>query len=197
MSRIGLTTSRQGDGLRVAERVVEELKRYIVDEGLVPGTRLPPERVLMEQLGVGRSSVREALRVLSTLGLVEVRHGDGMYVSSPPRFWNTGSKAFFDATEENALRNLAEARLGVEWTAVGLAAERGTDEDFDRLEQFLNEQEQLIPSTPGARWRPLGFELAVAEIAGNAVLTQFEQLLAELWESLSPGLLVSVGRYRE
>jgi GntR family transcriptional repressor for pyruvate dehydrogenase complex len=151
----------------------------------------------MEQLGVGRSSVREALRVLSTLGLVEVRHGDGMYVSSPPRFWNTGSKAFFDASEENALRNLAEARLGVEWLAVGLAAERGTEEDFGRLEQFLDEQERLMESAPGARWRPLGFELGVVEIAGNPVLAQFEQLLAELWESLSPGLLVSVGHYRE
>ena len=197
MSRIGLTTSRQGDGLRVAERVVEELKRYILQAGLLPGTRLPPERVLMEQLGVGRSSLREALRVLSTLGLIDVRHGDGMYVSSPPGFWNTGSRAFFDATEENALRNLAEARLGVEWTAVGLVAERGTDEDFDRLELFLDEQQRLIERTPDARWQPLGFELAVVEITANPVLVQFEQLLAELWQSLSPGLLVSVGHYRE
>lgn len=192
-----MNSRQRSDGLRVAERVVDELKRYILDAGQQPGTRLPAERVLMEQLGVGRSSLREALRVLSTLGLIEVRHGDGMYVSSPPGFWNTASKAFFDATEENALRNLAEARLGVEWTAVGLAAERGTDEDFDRLEQFLNEQEQLIKHAPGARWQPLGFELAVAEIAANPVLVQFEQLLAELWQSLSPRLLVSVGHYRE
>lgn len=185
------------DKSNVPEKIVEEIRRYIDAEGLKPGHRLPPERVLIEQLDVSRSSLREALRVLSTLGLVEVRHGDGIYVSSPPRFWNTASTAFFDASEENALRNLVEARLGVESAIAEAAAERGTEDDFDRLEQFLAGQEAAVERQPDLAWEPLAFELLLADVAGNPVLVEFEQLLAELWRSLSPGLRYSVGHYRE
>ena len=66
----------------VTERVVDELKSYIESNGLEPGAKLPPERVFIEQLNVSRSSLREALRILSTIGMVDVRHGDGMYVAS-------------------------------------------------------------------------------------------------------------------
>lgn len=194
---VDLRSLGPSERIRLPERIVEEIRRFIEESGLAPGTRLPGERQLMERLGVGRSSLREALRVLSTLGLVEVRHGDGMYVARPPRQFIPGTRALFDATEENALRDLVEARLGVELIAAGLAAERGTEEDFARLETFLDEQEAEVERSPDFAWRPLGFELAVAEITGNPLLLEFEQELAELWKALSPSLLVSVGHYRE
>src|SRR5690606_31140835 len=71
-------------GGRVADRAVAEIRRFIESNDLQAGHKLPPERVFIEQLGVSRSSVREALRVLSTMGLIEVRHGDGMYVAQAP-----------------------------------------------------------------------------------------------------------------
>lgn len=192
-----MTVKNWSDKSSIPEQIVEEIRRYIDSEGLAPGRRLPPERLLIEQLNVSRSSLREALRILSTLGLVEVRHGDGIYVASPPRFWNTGSTAFFDATEENALRNLVEARAGVESALARAATERGSEEDFDRLAQFLNDQEAAVERNPDLAWEPLAFELLVAEIAGNPLLVEVEQLLAELWRALSPGLRYSVGHYRE
>lgn len=187
----------RAERIRLPERIVEEIRRFIDESGLAPGTRLPAERQLMERLGVGRSSLREALRVLSTLGLVEIRRGDGMYVGRPPRLWATGTRAVFDAAEENALRDLVEARLGVELVATSLAAERGTEEDFARLEAFLDEQEAAVERSPDFAWRPLGFELAVVEIAANPLFVEFEQVLADHWKALSPSLLLSVGHYRE
>jgi GntR family transcriptional repressor for pyruvate dehydrogenase complex len=192
-----LKVKNWSDKSRVFERIVEAIRHYIASEGLLPGRRLPPERVLIEQLDVSRSSLREALRVLSTMGLVEIRRGDGIYVASPAPLWNTASTAFFDATEENALRNLVEARLGVESALARAATERGSEEDFDRLEQFLDGQEAAVERNPELAWEPLGFELQLAEIAGNPVLLEIEQLLAELWRSLSPGILYTVGHYRE
>src|SRR3954447_25386396 len=69
---------------KVAERIVDEIVTYIETNGLAPGAKLPPERVFIEQLGVSRSSLREALRILSTIGIIDVRHGDGMYVAAAP-----------------------------------------------------------------------------------------------------------------
>src|ERR1700731_3578737 len=60
--------------------VAQRLRTLIQDQGLAPGERLPPERQLAELLGVSRTSVRQALAALRTIGLVEVRHGDGVYV---------------------------------------------------------------------------------------------------------------------
>src|SRR3954467_2738500 len=83
---------------RVSERVVEEIRAYIAQNGLRPGYKLPPERVFIDRLAVGRSSLREALRVLTTLGVIEVRHGDGMYVATMPDGPAGSPAALFDAT---------------------------------------------------------------------------------------------------
>jgi GntR family transcriptional repressor for pyruvate dehydrogenase complex len=184
-------------GGRVAERVVEELRAFIARNQLAPGAKLPPERVFLEQLGVSRSSLREAVRVLSTLGLIDVRHGDGMYVAAPPETWNDSSAAIFDATEANALRNLVETRLGIEVSAVIAAAQRATDEDLERLQALVDAQARRIASDPGYAWEPLGFELAVIEVTGNTWLYQVELQLRDAWLSLSGGLRASVARYSE
>jgi len=183
---------------RVSERVVEEIRAYIAQNGLRPGHKLPPERVFIDRLAVGRSSLREALRVLTTLGVIEVRHGDGMYVAAMPDDGPAGSPAaIFDATEQNALRNLVETRLGIELAATIAATQRASDEDLERLELFLDEQEQRLRTDPGYTWEPLAFELAVVEITGNTWLYDVEAMLRDAWLSLSEGLLSSVGRHRE
>lgn len=184
-------------GAGIPARVVEQIRRTIQEAGLAPGTKLPPERVLIEQLRVSRSSLREALRVLSTLGMVDVRHGDGIYVSGRRRQLPATSAASFDPTSRDALQNLLDARLGVELVAARLAAERGTEEDFDRLAQLIDDQERAVQGEFDPAWEPLAFELAVVEIAGNPLLSEFEQLLAGLWKTLSPRLIVSTAHYRE
>jgi GntR family transcriptional repressor for pyruvate dehydrogenase complex len=182
---------------RVAERVVHEIRAYIVANELQPGQKLPPERYFIEQLKVSRSSLREAMRVLSTLGLVEVRHGDGTYVAAPTAAWKASSSAIFDATEENALRNLVETRVGIEMAVVSAVAQRASDEDFDRLEQLLEQQAEQMRKDPTYVWEPLEFELALIEITGNSWLYEIEMMLRDAWRSLSGGLKASVSRYAE
>jgi GntR family transcriptional repressor for pyruvate dehydrogenase complex len=181
----------------VAERVVDEICGYIQSNGLTVGDKLPPERVFMELFGVGRSSLREALRVLSTVGIVDVRHGDGMYVSSATPTPQANPKAIFDATEQNALRNLVETRLGIEIAAVTAATLRATDDDFVALQRLLDDQEARLAEDPAFTWEPLGFELAVVEISGNSWLYEVELLLRESWLALSSGLRATVGRHEE
>lgn len=184
-------------GGSLAERAAKEIRRYIEANQLGAGHRLPPERVFIEQLGVSRSSVREALRVLSTTGLIEVRHGDGMYVAQGPGEWDSSPTSWFDATEEHALRNLIETRLGVELALVTAAVDRATDEDLDRLEQLIDSHEAALREDAGFAWEPLTFELALAEITGNSWLYEIECRLRDAWRSLSGGLRSSVGRHGE
>jgi GntR family transcriptional repressor for pyruvate dehydrogenase complex len=191
---VPMTRSQPIGRPRVAERVVDEIRAYIADHGLDAGSKLPPERVFIELLGVSRSSLREALRVLTTMGIVEVRHGDGMYVAAGI---DVPSTELFDATEENALRNLVETRLGIELAATIAATSRASDEDLRRLEVMLDRQERDLQRDPPQRWEPLAFELAVAEMTGNTWLYDVELMLRDAWLSLSGGLLASVGRHDE
>ena len=181
---------------RVAERVVAAIRSYIDDNRLQRGDKLPPERVFIERLGVSRSSLREALRVLSTTGLIDVRRGDGMYVAAPPEGWSGSSRALFDATEENALVNLVETRLGIELAATIAATERASDEDLEQLKRFLDEQERQVAGDPDYEWEPLAFELAVVEMTGNTWLYSVEVMLRDAWRSLSGDLRESV-RHRD
>jgi GntR family transcriptional repressor for pyruvate dehydrogenase complex len=180
----------------VAGRVVIAIRDYIDDNGLTTGAKLPPERVFMELLGVGRSSLREALRVLSAVGTIDVRHGDGMYVAASPQ-QQANPKALFDATEQHALRNLVETRLGIELAAVTAATLRADDEDFAALQQLLDDQERRLHEQPTFVWEPLGFELAVVEVSGNSWLYEVELMLRDAWMALSSGLRASVGRHEE
>ncbi len=185
---------RVGGG-SVAERVVEELRAFIDQNGLEPGDKLPPERVFLEQLSVSRSSLREAIRVLSTLGIVDVRHGDGMYVGAG----SDGGEAvaLFDASEEHALRNLVETRLGVELAAVTAATQRASDEDLDRLQALIDEHARALAEDSTYAWSPLDFELALIEATGNTWLYEVEVMLRDAWLSLSGGLRASVSRHSE
>ena len=67
-------------GPALSKAVRDYVKQYILDHKLQGGDALPPETQLAHDLGVGRSSVREAVKALQSLGIVEVRHGDGLYV---------------------------------------------------------------------------------------------------------------------
>jgi GntR family transcriptional repressor for pyruvate dehydrogenase complex len=184
------------NGGRVTDLAVAEIERYIDENRLQPGHKLPPERIFIEHLGISRSSVREALRVLTTSGRIEVRHGDGTYVAVR-RGTDDEATRLFDATEEHALRNLVETRLGIELAASTAAAYRGTEEDFDRLQRDLDNYEQAIRRDPSYTWEPLSFELAIIEITGNNWLYEVELQLREAWLSLSIGLRTTVARHQE
>lgn len=182
---------------RLADRVAVEIRNYIKANDLKPGDRLVPERVLVQELGVGRSSVREALRALSTLGLIEVRQGDGMYVRSLVEGAARPAEPLFDVREQNALRNLIETRLGIEFAAVTAAASRSSQTDLDQLQTMLDQQGRDLARDPDFSWEPLAFELAIVEMTGNTWLYDVEQELAKAWRALSKDLRNSIGRHRE
>src|SRR3954470_4134116 len=110
----------------VAERLIAQL------EDGVPGAPLPPERQLMQQYAVGRSSVREALRMLESRGLIESR-GNGTFVVAEPRNPSADGRGALIAAGQTGLRQLFEVRGVLEGEIAALAAERRSDAQLARL----------------------------------------------------------------
>jgi GntR family transcriptional regulator, transcriptional repressor for pyruvate dehydrogenase complex len=111
-----------------AADAIRTIKHMILDGRLEPGQRLPPERALSEALGVSRPTVREAIRSLQAMNILESRHGAGTFVSSLSVDELLRPLQFVLALSDSALEHLFEVRLLLEPGAAALAAERATDE---------------------------------------------------------------------
>jgi GntR family transcriptional regulator, transcriptional repressor for pyruvate dehydrogenase complex len=116
-----------------AADAVSTIKDMILDGQLEPGQRLPSERALSEALGVSRPTVREALRSLEAMNILESRQGAGTFVSSLSAEELLRPLQFALALADSALENLFEVRLMLEPGAAALAAERATEEQLDGL----------------------------------------------------------------
>lgn len=121
----------------LSEDIVSKLLALLKEKKLQPGNRLPPERELAERLQVSRPSLREALRALSIMHVVEIRQGSGTYISSlePERLLEHLDFVF--ALADSTYLSLFEARKVVEVGICGLAAQRITEEALARLEGCL------------------------------------------------------------
>ncbi|WP_017596400.1 FadR/GntR family transcriptional regulator [Nocardiopsis potens] len=169
-----MTTS---DGLRgaaarmpVTRRPVERIKEMIAEGELSPGDRLPTERELSAAFGVSRSSLREAVRTLTTLGVLEVRHGAGVYVTGlrPGDLLETFS-VLAEISQGDTLIEVLQVRRMLEPAATALAAARATDEQLRRIGAIL----ERMAEGGGEREAvaaDLTFHQAIVQTTGNATL---------------------------
>ncbi|MFN8411947.1 MAG: FadR/GntR family transcriptional regulator [Anaerolineales bacterium] len=160
--------SLRGPALYKAIR--DYIKQYILEHDLKPGDPLPPEGQLVEDLGVGRSSVREAVKSLQSVGIIDVRQGDGLYVRElnfDPMLeaFNFGIK--FDP---NTLAELLQIRIWLEVSVIGDAVAYLTDEDITKLEVVLKEWEVRVRD--GEEYSDLdeSFHEIVYGVLGNQTL---------------------------
>ena len=149
---------------KLAETVTEKLVQAI--RPLQPGTQLPSTQELTKLLGVGRSTVREALNPLATLGLVQIRHGMGVVVAARPAL-DDGPQAITVALAKGVTRDLLEARQIVEVANARLAAQRRTDSDLRDIEAILAYHASCVdyPIEQAAK-----FHVLIAEASHNEVL---------------------------
>jgi GntR family transcriptional regulator, transcriptional repressor for pyruvate dehydrogenase complex len=123
----------------VANRLTEAIR----SGELAPGARLPAERELGVQFGVGRTSVREALRMLQATGLVTVRPGDGAFVANVSSA-NDRSFARWESLYHYRVEELFEARLAIEPLAAARAASRADEDDVNSIAAALTAFEQGV-----------------------------------------------------
>ncbi len=172
--------------------VVEDVQRLILDGGLRPGDRLPAEKELAAELGVSRGSLREGVRALVVLGILEARHGDGTYVTDLDPATLLSPVAFF-ADLPGDQTSLHAVRATLETEAAGLAALHMTDAQAARARAALDDTARALVAGPDpARLADadLAFHRAVAEGSGNPVLAALLDALSgaharrRVWDEL-------------
>jgi len=155
----------------VYELVADQLTGQIGARRLQPGDTLPPERELTESFGVGRSSVREALRMLESRGLIESK-GNGTFTVSDFSNPLNQSLGLLLSAEEADLDELFEVRRLLEGETAALAALRRTDAHLGRMRDAIAQMEHALDSERHYIEADLAFHLTIADATGNRLVSR-------------------------
>ncbi|MFF7201226.1 MULTISPECIES: FadR/GntR family transcriptional regulator [unclassified Streptomyces] len=179
-------TSPRRSGL--TDQVIAQLRNQITSGEWPVGSRIPTEPALVEQLGVARNTVREAVRALAHNGLLDIRQGSGTYVLATSELAGVMHRRFADASP----RHIAEVRSTLESSAARMAAERRTERDLKQLDALLARREEAWATGEAERFVAVDatFHLAVVAASHNDVLSE---LYADLGDLLRDWLRDDVG----
>jgi GntR family transcriptional repressor for pyruvate dehydrogenase complex len=155
----------------VVDQAIEKIKAMIMSGELKPGARLPPEPDLAAQLGVSRSSLREAVRALALVHVLDVRHGDGTYVTSLDSAMLVESTGFIaELIGEGREVEFFQVRRLLEPAAAELAVGRIDDETVETLHQLVLQMEATTSVSELARL-DIEFHRTLTRATGNPFLT--------------------------
>jgi DNA-binding FadR family transcriptional regulator len=167
-----------------AQSVMTAMADYVARAGLKPGDRLPAERAFMEGLAVGRSTVREVIRQLQALGIVESRKGSGTYLLRAVSADTVHMPLSFDVVRlRDALLQTLDVRRGLEAEAGAIASLRRTDEDLEAIEEKLIQMEAVHHEQGTAGPEDLAFHLAVYDATHNPMFGQLLEQMREAFET--------------
>lgn len=165
--------------LTVADETVERITEMIHVGAYAPGDRLPSERKLVEQLKVGRTSVREAIRRLETMGLVESRQGVGTFVKDPSREVIHASLLPHALTNQETLEKLFDLREIIEVEAAARAAKRASAGQIAVMKKWLQTVETNV-----AREDAAGLIVADVEFHRQIIIATGNDILVNLMDSI-------------
>ncbi|MGK5628079.1 FadR/GntR family transcriptional regulator [Streptomyces sp. URMC 123] len=183
---MALTSPRRS---ALADQVIAQLRKQITSGEWPLGTRIPTEPELVEQLGVARNTVREAVRALAHNGLLDIRQGSGTYVVATSELAGVMHRRFEDADRAH----IAELRSTLESSGARLAARRRTEKDLRQLDALLRRREEAWDSGDAEAFveADATLHLAVVAASHNDVLTA---LYADLSSVLRAFLRQDVGQ---
>jgi DNA-binding FadR family transcriptional regulator len=160
----------------LADEVAQRLQEQISLGTYKPGEQLPTEPALMQAYGVGRSSIREAVRILANSGVLRVQQGLGTFVQA-----STGiEEPFPQRIKRAAMDDLDEVRQLLEMKIAQKAALNRTPEDIEKMEVYLKKRKEaaVADDTAGAIEADISFHVTIAEASGNSILTDLYKTVA-------------------
>lgn len=158
------------DGKLLGNRIEAELMRYIQEEPIPVGEKIPNEFELAEKFGVGRSTIREAVKGLVSQGMLEVRRGSGTYViSAYPAEEDPLGLGRYDDKYQLALE-LFDVRLMIEPEIAAYAAMNATEGDVAELHRLCNEVEEIYRSGENHVRKDIELHTAIARCSKNRVV---------------------------
>jgi GntR family transcriptional repressor for pyruvate dehydrogenase complex len=153
-----------------AKQAVDRLRDLILQGEFSAGERLPAERVLARELGVSRSTLREAIRALVVMNVLVSRHGDGTYVSSLEPDLLAEPLELMVSLSDESLFHLFEVRRVLETACAGLAAERISDEELVQFDRILEHSEAARDDPEELLDRDVELHTAIVRATRNPLL---------------------------
>ena len=154
---------------KVSDKIVNQLIDLITEGKLLPGEKLPSERRLTELFGVGRSSLREALNTLETMGFIEIKKRRGNYVRNMDSAVSLSPLKRILQTDQRRILELYEVRRSIEQSSAREAAEKRTDADLEAIAKALRQIEQKDGLQVFSWDDEISFHLAVARSSHNFI----------------------------
>ncbi|MCZ7438244.1 FadR/GntR family transcriptional regulator [Micromonospora sp. WMMC241] len=180
--------------MALTDEAIAKIRQMIQSGELPPGARLPPEPQLAVQIGLSRSGVREAVKALESARVLDVRRGDGTYVTSlAPRLLLEGVGLAVELLRDDTLLEVMEVRRLLEPAATGLAAVRLTDAHLDELAQILEDMRTAAEDAEKLIQYDTAFHRTVIAATGNETLTSLldglsgRTVRARVWRGLIEG----------
>ncbi|MFD1885708.1 FadR/GntR family transcriptional regulator [Paenibacillus wenxiniae] len=180
---------------KLVDEVLDQLMALIQSGQYEPGAKLPAEPELMRLLAVGRSTVREAVKILMHAGFLEVRQGDGTYIKKS----SAGLEAVKATLIPPNLEQVLEVRRMLECEAVGLAAIRRTEADLHRMRSLLDQRNEYLDTGRYAEYvaSDIAFHIAIVESCHNDVFTAMYSVIAEGLRELLSQLILDTQSYED
>src|SRR4051812_11662893 len=158
--------------VRLTDGAIERLRDLIRSGELPPGSRLPPEQKLAAQLGLSRNSMREAVKALELVRVLDSRPGDGTYVTSlAPRLLLQGFSSAIDLLQDDTLLEVVQIRQMLEPAATAAAVAYITDDHLARLAELLDAMRMTADDAEQMVQYDMEFHRVIIETLGNESLT--------------------------
>jgi GntR family transcriptional repressor for pyruvate dehydrogenase complex len=181
----------------LVERVVQKIQGQVLDGRLPVGSRLPPEREFAERLGVSRTVVREAVRILVTKGLLETRHGIGTTVraTTSDEVAKPMTLFFRRCNQEVSIEALHQVRSILEVESASLAAQQGTAEDIEDLRKLCAEMDAAAQDPNAFAEKDAEFHRCLGQTTHNPLITLLLDSIRDLLTEVRTRVAEEPGLY--
>jgi GntR family transcriptional regulator, transcriptional repressor for pyruvate dehydrogenase complex len=167
----------------ITEEIISRIKALLANGKLKPGSKLPPERELSLILGVGRPALRQALKALATMGIIDSRVGRGTFINASSWELLAAPMDFMMLLNAVTIKELFEVRKALEVELSGLAAERATAQEISQLEAVVKKQESELSNPDEFLKLDVEFHSVIANGSRNilfwAILDNLRRLMIE------------------
>ena len=173
-----------GPGLKqsLSDGLAQRIRRSIQMGEYGKGDRLPAIMEMARRFGVGHPTVREALKKLETMGVVDIRHGSGVYVSRTDDVLVLASQDYIGTVDRKLLLDLVDARIPIEVRAVAAAAANATEDHLAAMRALLDEAARHFDDEAVLSATNMAFHHEITQASGNVVLSQLLDVLRNLFQ---------------
>lgn len=166
----------------LSDGLAQQIRRSIQTGEYQKGDRLPAIMEMARRFGVGHPTVREALKKLETMGVVDIRHGSGVYVSRSEDVLLLASQDYMGAVDKKLLLDLVDARIPIEVRSAACAATNATEENFATMRALLEKAAENFDDDEVLSATNMAFHQEITQASGNVVLSQLLDVLRNLFQ---------------